>query len=610
MREELLHYYERELAYMRQLGAEFAGKYPKVASRLLLEPARCEDPHVERLLEAFAFLAARLHLKLDDDYPEFTQSLLEIVLPQAVRPVPSMTVAEFQMDPERGQTTGAVRIPRGSKAFTRPASGVRLEFRTGCDLDLWPITVSSAAWVTPDRIEGPFRSPDVSAALRMELAAGHGSSFSALAPKSLRFYLNGEASLTFPLYEMLVSRCVRVLLRDLTPGSRRPPVLLSGNTVKSAGFDQSEALLPYPRRCFDGYRLLQEYFAFPEKFLFVDLTGLDALSSFGERVEIVLLCRDSGRSDWEPFLQNGVSPKALRLNTTTLVNLFPHTADPVPVDDSRFEYPVVPDARRPDSYEIYSIEEIVGTTPDSAEVVRLDPFYSIKHSTTGRQGEVFWHAMRRTPRQTLDDNTEMWVTVTDLSAKPRRPPVATLTVRCLCTNRELPSRMMVGDENGDFELEVAAPVARVVALRKPTPTVRPAIGGEALWRLISHLSLNYLSLTEEGSEALREILRLYAGSPGGGERQVEGIENVTSRRHFARVIGDYGISFVRGMHVRVDLDEEFFVGSGAYLFGAVLDRFLGLYVNLNGFSQLEVRSRQRKEALGRWPARSGYGILL
>lgn len=610
MREELLHYYERELAYMRQLGAEFASKYPKVASRLLLEPTRCEDPHVERLLEAFAFLAARLHLKLDDDYPEFTQSLLEIVLPQAVRPVPSMTVAEFQVDPERGQTTGAVRIPRGSKVTTRPASGVRLEFRTGFDLDLTPISVASASWVTPDRIEGPFRSPEVAAALRMELASGHGTTFGTLAPKTLRFYLNGEASLTFPLYEMLLGRCVRVLLRDLSPGSRRPPVLLSGATVRPGGFDQQEALLPYPRRCFDGYRLLQEYFAFPEKFLFVDLTGLDALASFGDRVEISLLCRDSGRSDWEPFLQSGVSQKTLRLNTTTLVNLFPHTADPVPVDDARFEYPVIPDARRPDSYEIFSIEEVVGTSADTADVTPIEPFYSIKHNTAGRQGEVFWHAMRRAPKLTLDDVTEVWLTVSDLRARPARPPVDTLTVRCLCTNSDLPSKIPVGDENGDFELESAAPVSRIIALRKPTPTVRPALAGEALWRLVSHLSLNYLSLTEEGSDALREILRLYAGTPGATERQIEGVEKVTSRRHFARVIGDYGISFVRGMHVRVDLDEEFFVGSGAYLFGAVLDRFLGLYVNLNGFSQLEVWSRQRKEVLGRWPARSGYGILL
>lgn len=610
MREELLHYYERELAYMRQLGAEFASKYPKVASRLLLEPSRCEDPHVERLLEAFAFLAARLHLKLDDDYPEFTQSLLEIVLPQAVRPVPSMTVAEFQIDPERSQTTGTVRIPRGSTVFTRPASGVRLEFRTGFELEMRPITVSSAAWVTPDRIEGPFRSPDVAAALKMELTAGHGTTFASLAPKSLRFYLNGEASLTFPLYEMLVGRTVRVLLRDLTPGSRKPPVLLPGSTVKPGGFDQAEALLPYPRRCFDGYRLLQEYFTFPEKFLFVDLTGLDALAGFGDRVEVALLCREAGRPDWEPFLQSGVTPKALRLNTTTLVNLFPHTADPVPVDDARFEYPVTPDARRPDSYEIFSVEEVVGTSQDSAEAVRLDPFYSIKHNSAGRTGEVFWHAMRRAPRLTLDDSTEVWLTVSDLRARPKRPPVETLTVRCLCSNSDLPSRMVVGDESGDFELESAAPVSRILALRKPTPTVRPALGGEALWRLVSHLSLNYLSLTEEGSDALREILRLYAGAPGGGERQVDGIERVSSKRHFARVIGDYGISFVRGMQVRVDLDEEFFVGSGAYLFGAVLDRFLGLYVNLNGFSQLEVWSRQRKEALGRWPARSGYGILL
>lgn len=610
MREELLHYYERELAYLRQLGAEFAAKYPKVASRLLLEPTRCEDPHVERLLEAFAFLAARLHLRLDDDYPEFTQSLMEIVLPHAVRPIPSMTVAEFQVDPESGQMTTAARIPRGAKVTTRPANGVRLEFRTGFDLDLRPITVSSAAWVTPERIEGPFRSPEVAAALRMELTAGHGTSFASLAPKTLRFYLNGEASLTFPLYEMLVGRCVRVLLRDLTPGSRRPPVLLTGATVRPGGFDPAEALLPYPRRCFDGYRLLQEYFAFPEKFLFVDLTGLDALAGFGERVEISLLCRDAGRPDWEPFLQNGVTPKALRLNTATLVNLFPHTADPVPVNDARFEYPVTADARRPDSFEIFSIEEVAGTSADSTEVVKLDPFYSIKHSSEGRQGQVFWHAMRRAPKLTLEDITEVWLTVSDLRAQPARPPADTLTVRCLCTNSDLPSKIPVGDEAGDFELESGGPVARIIALRKPTPTVRPALGGEALWRLVSHLSLNYLSLVEEGSDALREILRLYAGQSGVGERQVEGVEKVTSRRHFARVIGDYGISFVRGMHVRVDLDEEFFVGSGAYLFGAVLDRFLGLYVNLNGFSQLEVWSSHRKEALGRWPARSGYGILL
>jgi len=610
VREELLHYYERELAYMRQLGAEFAAKYPKVASRLLLEPTRCEDPHVERLLEAFAFLAARLHLKLDDDYPEFTQALLEIVLPHTVRPVPSMTVAEFQMDPEQGQTTSAVRLPRGAKVTTRPISGVRLEFTTGFDLDLWPLTVASAAWVTPERIEGPFRSPEIAAALRMELAAGHGASFASLAPKTLRFYLNGEASLTFPLYEMLVGRCARVLLRDLTPGSRKPPVLLSGSVVKPGGFEPGEALLPYPKRCFDGYRLLQEYFAFPEKFLFVDLTGLDALAGFGDRVEISLLCRDAGRPDWEPFLQSGVSPKTLRLNTVTLVNLFPHTADPVPLDDARFEYPVIADARRPDSYEIFSIEEVTGTSADSEETVKVNPFYSIKHNADGRQGEVYWHAMRRAPRFTLDDITEVWLTLSDLRARPARPPVETLTVRCLCTNSDLPSKIPVGDEAGDFELETPGPAARIVALRKPTSTVRPALGGEALWRLVSHLSLNYLSLVEDGGDALREILRLYTGLPGAGERQVDGIEKVSSRRHFARVIGDYGISFVRGMAVRIDLDEEFFVGSGAYLFGSVLDRFLGLYVNLNGFSQLEAWSRQRKEAIGRWPARSGYGILL
>ncbi|MGJ5820708.1 type VI secretion system baseplate subunit TssF [Paludibaculum fermentans] len=612
MRSDLLNYYERELAYVRQLGAEFASKYPKVASRLLLEPNRCEDPHVERLIEAFSFLAARLHLKLDDEFPELTQALLGILFPHYIRPLPSMTVAEFSLDSERSGLTTRTVLPRGSALFSRATGGVRLQFRTGFDLELWPIRLAAAQWVTPERLAQPIRSTDAPGALRIELACGHGASFSTLPINSLRFFLNAEASIVYPLYEMLAGRCLRIIARDLNPRSHKAPVVLPASCLQPCGFSQEESLIPYPRRSFDGYRLLQEYFAFPEKFLFLELKGLEVLreAGFGENVELVFLCGDCERPDWLPMLQLGVSERTLRLGCCTLVNLFPHTADPVTLDGTRFEYPVVPDARRPDSYEVFSIESVVGTNPITSEVFNFDPFYSVRHSPTGRQGELFWHATRRDSSVRMDDNTDLWLSTVDLAGQPRRPDIDTLTVRCLCTNRELPSRMPFGEDTGDFELDVASTVTRVIALRKPTPTIRPSLGGAVLWRLLSQLSLNYLSLIEEGRDALQEILRLYTPPAGFGERQVEGLSTLTSRRHFARVMGDYGISFVRGMKVQVELDEECFVGASAYLFSSVLDRFLGLYVNMNGFSQLEVWSRQRKEILKQWPARSGYGILL
>jgi len=184
-------------------------------------------------------------------------------------------------------------------------------------------------------------------------------------------------------------------------------------------------------------------------------------------------------------------------------------------------------------------------------------------------------------------------------------------VRCLCTNRELPSRLSFGNEAGDFEAEGASAVAQIVALRKPTNTVRPALSSGALWRLISHLSLNYLSLVEEGREALQEILRLY--TPGASnllERQIEGIAGVSSKRHFTRVISEQGISFVRGTRVELELNEEYFVGAGAYLFASVLEHFLGLYASMNSFSQMSLRSRQRKEVVRIWPARAGHRILV
>jgi type VI secretion system protein ImpG len=613
VRDELLAYYERELTFLRQMGAEFAEKYPKIASRLLLEPDRCEDPHVERLVEAFAFLAARVHLKIDDEFPEISEALLGILYPHYLRPVPSMTVVEFHVDPEQGKLTSALEIPRGSMLHSRPVEGAPCKFRTCYPAAIWPLAVSDAQWRTPDRLEPPLRAPEAVAVCRVELACLADVAFEKLDLRSLRFYLNGESSLVHTLYELLSNNCLRVVARDLTPGSRKTPVTLPGACLQPLGFREEDAMLPYPRRSFAGYRLLQEYFAFPEKFFFLELNALEQVTGagFGGKIELLFLISPFERSERQQMLETGVSAKTFRLNCSPVINLFPLTAEPILLDQTRYEYMVVPDARRRNALEIFSVDEVLSSNPQTQEIRYYEPFFSYRHSALQEKKQMFWSATRRPSGRINDEGTEIWLSLADLSGRPVHPDVDALTVRCTCSNRDLPAKLSFGREQGDFELEGASAIKRIVALRKPTPTLRPPMGKGLLWRLVSQLSLNYLSLVEEGKEALQEILRLYNFSDSTFlEKQIAGITQVQSRKHFARVVSENGISFARGTRVEMEMDEEQFVGGGVYLFAAVLEYFLGLYASMNSFSQLVVRTPQRKEVLRQWPPRAGHTILL
>lgn len=613
MRDELLAYYERELTFLRQMGAEFAAKYPKIASRLLLEPDRVEDPHTERLVESFALLAARVHLKIDDEFPEITDALLNILYPHYLRPVPSMSVAEFRLDPEQGKLTSGLKVPRNSVLYSRPYQGTPCKFRVCYETTLWPVTVAEAQWRTPDRFDPPVKAPDAAAALRVELRCLPDVSFDQLELTRLRFYLNGESNLVHTLYELLCGNCTRILVRDPRPNSRLPVLTLPADALQPVGFAEDEEVLPYPRRSFLGYRILQEYFSFPEKFLFLDLTGLEQLAAAGfrESVEFLFLISPFERADRQQMLEVGVSPKAMKLACSPIINLFPRTAEPILVDHTKYEYPVVADVRRRQSTEIYSIDEVLSTRPESQEITYYEPFYSYRHGSARNGAKTFWYSSRRPSTRPNDKGTEVSLTLVDTAGGLASPEAETVTVRCTCTNRDLPSRLPFGLESGDFELEGMPAITQIVALKKPTPTMRPPLGRSAFWRLISHLSLNYLSLVDEGREALQEILKLYdfTGSPF-LEKQVRGITALDSRQHFAPVRSEHGIVFARGKRVEISFDEEQFVGGGVYLFATVLERFLGLYASMNSFSQLVARTKQRKEVLKEWPPRAGEQILL
>lgn len=612
MRDDLLLYYERELTYLRQMGALFAEKYPKVASRLAIEPAKCDDPHVERLLEAFAFLAARVHLKVDDEFPEITQALLGIVYPHFVRPIPSMSIVEMQVDVEQGKLTTGLKIPKETLLYSRPVGGVPCKFRTCYETTLWPIIVNAAQWASPDRLQPALRAADAAYALRVEIRSPADTPLVKLELDQLRFHLFGESSMVHILYELLCSKLTSIVVRDPS-NPKLPPVTLPASCLRPVGFGEDEGMLPYPRRSFTGYRLLQEYFAMPEKFLFVDVTGLDEVwgRGFKNTAELVFLFSSAGNEDRRQRLEIGISPKTFRLGCTPVINLFPQTAEPLLMDQRKYEYPVIPDVRRPTAAEVFSVDSVTSVDAATRETVTYRPFYSYRHETFERQVECFWTASSRPSVRINDDALDVYLMLVDRSMRPVFPEADTLTIRTTCSNRNLPSRLPFGDENGDFELETNAPIKRVVALRRPTTPLRPNAEGASLWQLISHLSLNYLSLVSEGRDALQQILRLYdfTGSPV-TQKMIEGITAIRSRPHFARLASENGISFARGTRVELDLDEEQFVGGGTYLFASVIEQFLALYVSLNSFTQLVATVRQGKEVLNEWPPRAGQKILV
>lgn len=613
MRDDLLLYYERELTYLRQTGAQFAAKYPKIASRLALEPTKCDDPHVERMLEAFAFLAARIHLKIDDDFPEITEALLGIVYPHLIRPLPSMSIVQFYMDPDKGKISTGLPVERNSLLYSRPVDGVPCKFRTCYDTVLWPVNVTAAGWTSPDRLNPPLRAMDAAAVLRMELTCSASDmEFSKLDLDQLRFFIDGESALVHTLYELLCCNLLQVVVRDATPGSTVPAFTLPANSLRPVGFEADEGMLPYPRRSFIGYRILQEYFAFPEKFFFVELGGLRQAWASGVKrtAELLFVISRFEGDQRRQRLEGGVSASTFRLGCTPAINLFPQTAEPILLTQQKHEYPVIPDIKRPFATEIFSIDRVASLKLQGKEVAEYQPFYSFGHSPHQEQQHTFWIANRRPSMRADDEGTEVDLALVDSSLRPLRPNTDSLTVRTTCTNRNLPVRLPFGNSTSDFELESGVSIKRIVALRKPTPPVRPPLGRGIQWRLISHLSLNYLSLVSEGREALQQILKLYnfTDSPY-LTKVIEGIANVQSSTRFARVVSEEGIAFARGTRVEMELDEDQFVGGGVYLFASVLENFLAMYASMNSFSQLVATVRQRREVLREWPPRAGRKIL-
>ncbi len=619
----ILKKYEEELAYMREMGEEFSESYPKIAARLGMDGVEIADPYVERMMEGFAFMAARVQLELDLQYPVLTQHLLEIVYPHYLAPTPSMFIAKLQPDPTQAAMEDGYKIIRGTtlRSPLRDGDNTACQFRTAHDVTLWPIEISEAEYLNGRgevMAAGVGENREVKAAIRLRLKSLTEMGLAKLSLDELTLFMTGSGWEPWRLFEHISNDGIQVAGRSTNPRDDWAYVN-RWNTIESTGCEPEQAMLPFPGQSFDGYRLLQEYYALPNRYFFTKVGGLQPILKQvkdGDEVDIFILLKQTMGS-----LAAAVEPSAFELFATPAVNLFEKRCDRVHVDGRDVDYQVIPDRTAPLDFEIYGIDKVTGISSEGKDDVAFEPFYSADDLTAAGENYDAYYSLRRrmhqrSERQRLKGTrtsylgADIFINLVDQLQAPYGGDIEQLAIKAMCTNRDLPMLLTIGKHATDFELPEGGPVKAVTAL---TPITRPraslAVEGDSAWRLISHLSLNYLSISEtdrgDPAAAIRELLGVYG--PLGDKslsKQLEGITRVWTVPIVRRMADEVLSTAVRGLEVNVEFDESFYEGTGVYVLGVVLQRFFAKYVSVNSFTETVIHSPDRGE-IARWPAMSG-----
>lgn len=613
-----LDHYDRELAYLRELGGEFSSQYPKIAGRLGMDEFSCADPFVERLLEGFAFMAARVQRRLDSEFPQLTRGLLDTVFPHYTRPIPSAGIFQFFPDVDSSSLASGYTIPKGTRLLADVAAGQQTpcRFDTSSDVQLWPIRLSEAEFFTRESAVGyplprDFHTRGMRSGLRFNIESLGGLKLRELGLDYLRLHLRGGV-VAQSLYETLIAHAQFAAVG--TGGGRWSGLPLPA--IRAHGFGEADALLPGEPRSFSGYRLLQDYFLLPEKFLFIDIVGLrSALAAAeGNQCKIVI-----GFDALDSNLVGRVSQDHLALHCVPAVNLFQRRADRVHLEHPRSEHHLMVDRSRPLDFEVWSIENVTGHATNSGLEVPFLPLYAPPDFDAQRQRHATYFTVERRnrttrvgtdQRRTLYPGSEVFLTLTDSHQEPFRHQVQQLSSIVYCTNRDLP---LLPPEQGwreAFRAEASGPIQKVLCISGPTPPARPLVAddGETAWRLISHLTPNYLSLQDNasgGAAMLREMLMLYCAPDSlSAQRQIEGLLSIQTKHVVRRLPFPGPITHGQGVQIELKCDEDAFEGGGAFLMGSVLEQFFARYVAINSFTQTLLSSVKRGP-IHRWPVRSG-----
>ncbi|MEA9977312.1 MULTISPECIES: type VI secretion system baseplate subunit TssF [unclassified Pseudomonas] len=565
---QLLDYYQRELTWLRHAGSVFADRYPKVARRLELSPGESQDPHVERLLEGFALLAARLQRRLDDDYAEFSDALLEQLYPLAIRPLPSCSIVQFEPDPSKGNLAAGYQLPRDTPLFVTTTKGESIHFRTSAEVTLWPIQISEALVLNAEEAQALTGVAQARSALRLRLDCLGETRWSELSIAQLRLHLNASPVVNAALYDLLGAHAIKVLIG--APGSLP---LVQQHVPKIVGFAANEALLPEEDGVHPGLRLIAEYFAFPEKFSFFDI-ALSPEDIDGNALYLYIVF------DQAPQSRLHLQASDIALGCTPAINLFPRTSEPLRPDGTQSEYRLIADSHRENSVEIHSI---CGMRATSAQGVRQVPAYYGSQHNAG-DNHLYWHARRINGLTPNRLGSDMLLSVVDTRFNPLADaPNYSLTAELLCTNRHLAQSLSAGTA---LSFERPGPIARATLINPPSSQSSPKLGGESRWQLVSQLTLNHLSLVEgpKALEALKEILSLHnLRDEASARRQIDGLLQLGCERVVAQIGDDAWRGWRNGLEVSLHLDPEHFVGNSAVLFSAVLAQFFSLYATANRF---------------------------
>ncbi len=613
----LLRAYNRELEHLRETGAEFAEGFPKIAGRLGLDGIDCADPYVERLLEGFAFMAARVQVKMDSEYSQFTQHLFETVYPDYLAPTPSMATVCFEADLTEGSLLNGVRIPRGTALEATGSSSTRCTFTTAHDVTLWPFEITEARYHVRDLASlGISSTRGARAAIRLRLRATVGQAFNAMSLDDLELHLRGVGGDAAKIYE-------QVLAHGIAAGARAPGGSLDAarmrpaDSISQVGFEDSEALLPFRSPSFQGYRLLQEYFCHPERFMYFRLTGLgEMLAEIEDREADVIILLDEADED----LENTLSAENFVPFCAPCINLFEKRLDRIQISDRFAELHVPTDRLAPLDYEIHTVASVTGFASSGGDAEQeYAPFFRVRDAQEGSPG--CYYSLSRVPRTLTErerkgirrsmnyTGSEIYISIVDENNAPYRAELRQLGITALCTNRDLPIQIPLGQGSSDFTMSLSAPVKSIRCLGRPSDPLASRADGDFAWRLISHLSTNYYSILDTAggpaAAALKEILDLYADS-GRAElrQQIGGVLHVDAEPTVERLVSVGPPAFIRGLAITVEFDESAFEGSSIFLLGSVLERFFAKYIAINSFTQLIIKSVQRGEVM-RWKARIG-----
>lgn len=612
----LLNLYAQELIHVRDMAADFAARYPKIAGRLGLDSPEVQDPHIERLLEGFAFLTARTQLKLQEEYPEFTAQLLARVVPGAVCPVPAMGVVKLSLNLADPALKQGLEIPQGSRLLGQPgkAQQTPCTFTTAHALRLWPIELSQLAH-GPCAVQGRGRS-----AISLRLSLTQTLSWGDLKGLDhLDFHVGGPSALAFSWVDRFSTQAVGVAIR--TEGSSTW-CLAPELTLEFPGFANHEALLPQWPTTFSGLRLLQEFMVCPERFLFIRLRGLAAcLGRMGRApVELAIVFHDR-RAD----LDTVVAEDTLLLHCTPVVNLFSHRCDRVPLDDTQTAFHLIPNRTRPLDFEVHSVQEVNLHAPDG--VTPVLPLYgspqqsrqegAVARYSVDRRLTVMSDRAQRDGHRSGHVGTESYLCLSRTASELLgQHPLANLEqgkstlmrqalqleVQALCSNRDLPMLMPVGVGNTDLHDTLGLPITQIRFLRGPSrPRPAPAQGRSA-WQLIEHLTVHYAGLFEQAGQdhttALAQLLSLMADPANASEQALlAAVLAVRVKAGVAQQIIQGRPAVVRGLRVHIELDEQALAGLGMTVFGRVLGAFLSRHVSLHSWVAITLLGRQSGQVL-------------